>query len=111
MAFAMHEGKRESRIGADTKITGKLNFVGRTSIEGEAEGEIRGEDIVIAAGANVKARLSANRLSIAGCVSGDIVAHERVELLQGARARGTITTPKLVISEGAQFEGDCKMPH
>jgi cytoskeletal protein CcmA (bactofilin family) len=100
----------ESRIGKGTKISGKLFFKAPARIEGEADGEISGDEIVIAAGAVVTARISATSISIAGTVSGEIVARERVELLPTARVRCTISTPSLVLSEGAKFDGDCKMP-
>jgi cytoskeletal protein CcmA (bactofilin family) len=104
------DGSFESRIGAGTKVSGKLSFRGRTMIEGEAEGEIRGDEIVIASHASVSAKVSATRISIAGRVSGELVASERIELLPSSRARCTISTPKLVLSEGAQFDGECRMP-
>jgi cytoskeletal protein CcmA (bactofilin family) len=110
MASTTDDGVFESRIGTGTKITGKLTFRGRTRIEGDAEGEIRGEEIVIAQSAVVNAKLWATTLSIAGKVTGDLVASERIELLATARAKCTISTPRLVLMEGAQFEGDCKMP-
>jgi cytoskeletal protein CcmA (bactofilin family) len=100
----------ESRIGRGTKICGKISFQAPAKIEGEAEGEISGDDILIAQGAAVTARIAASRVTIAGTVNGEIVARERVELLPTARARCTITTAKLVLNEGAQFDGDCKMP-
>jgi len=100
----------ESRIGKGTKISGKISFQAPARIDGEAEGEISGDDILIAQGAMVTARVAAARITIAGNVSGEIVARERVELLPTARAKCTITTPKLVLNEGAQFDGDCKMP-
>jgi cytoskeletal protein CcmA (bactofilin family) len=80
------------------------------TIEGEAEGEIIGDEIEIAPSAVVTARITANRLRIAGQVNGEIVAHQRLEVLATARLRCTITTPMLVITEGAQFDGDCNMP-
>jgi cytoskeletal protein CcmA (bactofilin family) len=80
------------------------------TIDGEAEGEITGDNIEIAPSALVTARIIANRLKISGQVSGEILARERIELLPTARLRCAITTPTLVITEGAQFDGDCKMP-
>jgi cytoskeletal protein CcmA (bactofilin family) len=100
----------ESTIGKGTKISGKLFFKAPAKIEGEADGEITGEVIEIAAGATVTARIQATKVTIAGNVSGEIVARERVELLQSARVRCSISTPSLVLSEGAKFDGDCKMP-
>ncbi|HUO05749.1 MAG TPA: polymer-forming cytoskeletal protein [Candidatus Binataceae bacterium] len=100
----------ESRIGKGTKVSGKLNFRGPVKIEGEAEGEISGDEIMIASGAVVSARVSAGKVTVAGAFSGEISAREKVELLPTARVSCTINTPSLVLHEGAQFDGDCKMP-
>ena len=100
----------ESRIGKGSKASGKLIFRGPVKIEGEAEGEITGDEVVIAAGAVVSARISAGNVSIAGAFSGEVTARERVELMPTARVQCTISTPSLILSEGAQFDGDCKMP-
>ncbi|MGH7813640.1 MAG: bactofilin family protein [Candidatus Binataceae bacterium] len=100
----------ESRIGKGTKVSGKLNFRGPVKIEGEAEGEITGDEITIANGATVSARISAAKVTIAGAFTGEVTARERVELTATARVNCTISTPSLVLNEGAQFDGDCKMP-
>ena len=104
------ESAFESRIGKGTKISGKLFFKAPARIEGEADGEITGDEILIAPGAVVTARINATRISIAGTVSGEIIAREKVELLPTARVRCAINTPSLVLAEGAKFDGDCKMP-
>jgi cytoskeletal protein CcmA (bactofilin family) len=100
----------ESCISKGTRISGKINFRSPAKIEGEAEGEITGDDILITQGAAVSARIAAARITVAGSVNGEIVAREKVELLASARAQCTITTPKLVLNEGARFDGDCRMP-
>jgi cytoskeletal protein CcmA (bactofilin family) len=100
----------ESRIGKGTKASGKLNFRGPVKIEGEAEGEITGEEVVITTGAVVSARISASKVTIAGSFTGEVTARERVELMATARVQCTISTPSFVLNEGAQFDGDCKMP-
>src|ERR1700688_1347330 len=100
----------ESRIGKGTKISGNLQFHGTVRIEGEADGEIVGDEIIIAEGATVSAKITATRLTIAGTVSGEVVVRQRLEVLPSARLRCTINTPSLVLNEGAQFEGDCRMP-
>jgi len=97
-------------ISRITRISGKLELRGLVEIEGEAEGEIIGDDIEIAPSAVVTARITANRLKVGGQVSGEIVARERLEVLPMARLQCTITTPMLVVTEGGQFNGDCKMP-
>ena len=91
------------------RMSGKVEFRGVATIEGEAEGEITGEDIEIAPSATVTARITVNSLKIAGQVDGEIVARQRVELLPTARLRGTINTPTLLVAEGAQFNGHCSV--
>ena len=99
----------QSCISEGTRIFGKVEFRELAKIEGEAEGEITGEEIEIAPTAVVTARLTANRLKVGGQVNGEIVARKRIEVLPTARLRCTITTPTLAVTEGAQFDGDCKM--
>jgi cytoskeletal protein CcmA (bactofilin family) len=99
-----------SSISTVTRISGKVEFRGLAKIEGEAEGEITGDEIEIAATAVVMAPITANRLKVRGQVNAEIVAHERLEVLSTARLRGPITTPTLVVAEGAQIDGDCRMP-
>lgn len=107
---ALNEGEFQSRIGKGTKFSGKINFKAPAKIEGEAEGEITGDEIVIAQGAIVTARIAAARITVAGSVSGELIARERIEILATAQIHCTITTPSLVLNEGAKFEGDCRMP-
>jgi cytoskeletal protein CcmA (bactofilin family) len=108
--MAAPEDVTDSKLGKGTRISGKLNFRGPVKIEGEAEGEITGEEVVITNSAVVSARISATRVTIAGVFSGEVTARERVELLATARAQCTIRTPSLVMNEGATFDGDCRMP-
>jgi cytoskeletal protein CcmA (bactofilin family) len=110
MVSVIDDRSFESRIGKGTKISGKLNFRAPAKIEGEAEGEITGDEIVIAQSAVVTARVTAARVVVAGVVNGEIIARERIEVLATARLHCTLSTPKLVLNEGATFDGDCKMP-
>jgi cytoskeletal protein CcmA (bactofilin family) len=108
--MANEAGGNESRIGRGTKVVGKLTFGATARIEGEVEGEITGEDLILSESSVVNARITAKSITVAGAITGDITARERIELLASARARGTLKTPNLVLHEGAMFDGDCKMP-
>ncbi len=108
--MAIEAGGNESRIGRGTKVVGKLSFGATARIEGEVEGEIVGEEVIVTETAVINARITAQSITIAGTVNGDITARQRIELMATARARGTLKTPNLVLHEGAMFDGDCKMP-
>ncbi len=54
-------GGNESLIGKGTKVTGKLVFTAKARIEGEVEGEITGEEIILSETAVVNARITAQK--------------------------------------------------
>jgi len=111
LSMTIDSGKTSpSCIARGTRISGKIEFRDLAKIEGEAEGEITGDEIEIAASAVVMAPITANRLKVGGQVVGEIVARERLEVLSTARLRGAITTSKLVVAARAQIDGDCRMP-
>jgi cytoskeletal protein CcmA (bactofilin family) len=42
-------------------------------------------------------------------VEGNVTAKERVELATPARLIGNVDSPRLVVTEGVVFDGDCSM--
>ena len=59
--------------------------------------------------AEIRAKISGEVVVIRGKVEGDVTAKEKVELGAPARLLGNIATPRLVITEGVVFDGDCAM--
>ena len=57
----------------------------------------------------ITAHIRAASVSVAGKVSGDIVATQRIEIRPSAKVSGNITAPVLSMHEGALFEGHCSM--
>jgi cytoskeletal protein CcmA (bactofilin family) len=93
-----------------SKITGKVSFEGPARIDGEVDGEISAKDsLMISETAIVTAQIRAGTVSVAGKVSGDIVATQRIEIRANAKMSGNLTAPILVVQEGAFFEGHCSM--
>ena len=97
-------------LGKGSKVTGKLVFEGAGRIEGQVEGEITAQDtLTIGEGAIVNAKISGTTIIIEGRVTGDVTARQRLELRTPSRVQGNITSPCLVVQEGAIFEGQCAM--
>jgi cytoskeletal protein CcmA (bactofilin family) len=97
-------------LDSGSKISGKLSFDGPTRIDGQVDGEIFGKDsLTIGESAVVTAQLKAAAIIVAGKVSGDIIATQRIEVRPSARVIGNLTAPILVVHEGALFEGHCSM--
>ena len=93
-----------------SKVTGQLTFQGSARIEGSVDGEIQcNGTLTIGERAEVRAKISGDVIVIRGKVEGNVVAKEKVELVTPARLFGDIQTPRLVITEGVVFDGDCSM--
>jgi cytoskeletal protein CcmA (bactofilin family) len=92
------------------RVTGQLSFQGPARIDGIVDGEIQCQGaLTIGDGAEVRAKISGEVVVIRGKVEGNITAKERVELLAPARLIGNVSAPRLIISEGVVFNGDCSM--
>ena len=97
-------------LDSGSKISGKLLFEGGTRIDGQVDGEITAkESLIIGESAVVTAQIKANAIIVAGKVSGDITASQRLEIRPSARVVGNLTSPVLIVHEGAMFEGHCSM--
>ena|SRR5215472_14000042 len=104
-------GQGQTYLDKGSKIMGKLFFEGLVRIDGHVEGEISANDVVvIGANAKLTGQLRAASIVIEGMISGgDIIAAKRVELRRTAKVVGDLTTPVLVVEDGALFDGHCTM--
>ena len=100
-----------SLLGAGTRYEGKLFFDGRARIDGDFDGEVHSEGLlVIGEEATVKGTIRVRTLIVrGGKVEGDIHATELVELHAPAEVRGDIRTQALFLDKGVQFDGSCVM--
>ena len=92
------------------RISGQLTFQGAARIEGNVDGEVHCHGtLTIGEGAEVRAKITGQVVTIRGRVEGNVTAKEKVELIAPARLYGNIDAPRLVITEGVVFDGDCSM--
>lgn len=96
-----------SLISADMVIKGEIRSEGEVQFDGEIDGDIHAKGIVIGDGASVRGEVVAEKVKIAGTVSGQIRA-TRVELTASARVDGDILHTALMIEAGARFDGSCR---
>lgn len=105
----MASSQGSAYLDRGTKISGKLHFEGPARIDGEVDGEIHGKSITIGESATVTAQITADSVVVCGKVNGEISASQRIEIRATAKVHGNITAPKLMIHEGAIFDGQCAM--
>src|SRR4029450_5446704 len=97
-------------LGKGSKVDGKLVLEGTGRIEGQLDGEISAQDtLTIGESAVVNAKISGTSIIIEGRVTGDACARQRLELRATSRVQGNISTPCLIVHDGALFEGQCSM--
>jgi len=108
MTPAPAEGR--AYLDRGSKISGKVSFEGPARVDGELDGELNAKDsITIGETAVITAHIRAASVIVAGKVSGDISASQRIEIRPSAKVQGNLAAPVLVIHEGAVFEGHCSM--
>jgi len=100
----------DTMIGEATTIEGNLNLKGNIIVYGKIIGNVDASgSINISPGAQVEGQLKAAVIQLGGKVTGDITATGKVILGEKSHLTGDISTPNLVIKEGAKFEGRCNM--
>lgn len=101
----------QTLLGAGTRYQGKLFFEGRARIDGEFEGEVFSEGLlVVGEEASIKGAIRVHTLIVrGGKIDGDIHATELVELHAPAQVRGDIRTQALFMDKGVLFDGSCVM--
>ena len=84
----------EGDVRISGKLIGKLKVTGKVSIapEGAVEGEIH-----------------ASSADVSGRIEGEVHIEERLLLRSTANVEGNIQTARLVMEEGATFNGRCQM--
>jgi len=107
-----------SLIGAGTLIEGKIKTDGSIRVDGTLIGEIVAkasaaigltgavEGGVMAKNVTIAGKV---KVTIAGKVKGTVTATEKLTLEGKSITRGDIRASKLIVDEGATFDGQCAM--
>lgn len=111
MARDIKEGRLSGYVGNGTVLTGETSFQAMLRIDGHLTGKVSSESgtLIVGSSGRVDANVAVASAIISGTVNGDIVAAEKLELTRTARVIGNVKTPRLVIEDGAVFEGGCTM--
>jgi cytoskeletal protein CcmA (bactofilin family) len=95
-----------SSVDASSELEGRLRCKQTLRIDGCIKGEVECEKtVLVGEGARVFASIAADEVQIAGLVEGDIAARRKITLQRTAVVSGDLTTPGIVIEEGAKLKG------
>lgn len=97
-------------MARNVSVKGNISFEGTGRIDGKVEGTIRVQgNLILGEGAVVSSEIEGDTVVIGGEVHGKIVGRQKVQLLKTSMVHGDIITPCLLVEEGSQFNGNCKM--
>lgn len=100
-----------ANIGKSISIKGDLTGNEDLVIEGTVEGRVDLPNNQLTVGANgvVKAEVQAKAVVVVGRVAGNVEGTERVEIQATGVVEGDVTSPRLVVAEGAVLNGAIQM--
>ncbi len=97
---------KESIIGADLTIEGKIEGDGDIRIEGKFKGDVLVKgSVTIESGAHISGEISANNVIISGHVEGNITASTQVTLLESCELIGDLKASSLTVAAGSRMRG------
>ncbi len=97
-------------LDSQTEVIGDINFKDSFRIDGKFKGKIKqGSTLIIGESGDIDADIEVENISINGKLKGTIVAEEKIEIFANGTVTGKLVTAKLIIKEGAFFQGTCQM--
>ena len=97
---------RESVIAADLVIEGKIEGSGHVRIAGKFKGDVKVQgNLTIDQGARVSGGVSAQKVSLAGELDGNIESAQQVELLPSGMINGDVKAGSLTVAAGSRIRG------
>ncbi len=104
------EESGETIVGPAIAIRGRIDGEEDLRVEGRVEGSVSlTETLYVEPDGIVLAQIEARDVVISGIVIGDIVASNCVTLNKAAKLVGNISSPRVIIADGASFRGDVIM--
>ena len=97
-----------SVIGPTVTVVGKLESSGDVTIQGTVRGDIQAQgNVTISARGRMEGNLHAREATLYGYLEGSIRA-DKVVLCASCNVKGEVVHARIVIEEGAKFEGNCR---
>jgi cytoskeletal protein CcmA (bactofilin family) len=97
-------------IGESILISGSLNGDEDLTVRGRVEGTLTlTKTLVVEPTGVVKAEVQVKNCIISGAIVGNVTASESVEITREGRMVGDISSPRVIIVDGASFRGRIDM--
>jgi len=98
-------------LGESIRIKGDLAGTEDLTIDGKLDGKIFLKDykLTIGQSGHIKAEIQAKEVVVAGDLHGNITASDTVEVAATGSMHGDIFAPRVILADGARFQGSIDM--
>jgi len=105
------EDSGQGKISRGVEVSGDIFFADALQVSGKVTGKVTSESgsLVIEQAGDVQADINVGICIIRGIVHGNVNGKARVEIYKTARVEGDITSPVLLVEEGALLSGAIAM--
>jgi cytoskeletal protein CcmA (bactofilin family) len=107
--FGKDMEKLKSFLGTQSELQGELRIRGVLRLDGKASGKIQADQVILSETATIKGEIEAKKIIVGGRMEGILKATELLEIGSKGKVRGEILTPRLLVVEGAEFNGQIEM--
>jgi len=102
--------KELNLIGAGTVVEGKIRSQGSVRVDGKLVGDVTAsESIAVGIMGDIEGNVTAKNVTVGGKVRGTVSAAEKVVFEGKSVVRGDVRATRLVIDEGAIYDGRVSM--
>lgn len=107
---AARQGRKTTLIAAGATLIGEISGDTDVMIEGTVEGKVHpAQDVTVGEAGVVRGEIDARNVRVAGRVQGNVKGKESVEILATGSLEGDVSSPGMVIGDGAFFKGRVEM--
>ncbi len=107
--FSKEIEKLKSFLGAESEFKGELTAKGILRMDGTVTGRVLADEVILSETAVIKGDIIAKKVIVGGSVEGIIRASDLVEIKSKGKMKGEVFTNKLLVLEGAEFNGKIEM--
>ena len=105
-----HIQRIETIVGRGSHVTGDMIVQGSIHVNGEVDGSVRATGFVTVSETGIiHGGLEGEYAIVGGVVEGDVQVKGKVVLSKYAKLKGDIVSSRLIIEDGAVFEGKSSM--
>lgn len=111
VARDLKDGRLSGFVGHGTTLTGETTFESMLRVDGTLVGKVNSREgtLVIGSNGRVDANIQVGSAEINGEVNGDVSVADKLHLGRTSKVIGNIQAARLIIEDGAVFEGNCSM--